>query len=84
MYPKIQFYSVLNNMSNIDAKNHTVEKYFLVKICQIWVVFDATTQAKKELIFVKIINFQEVQQQHPRQKCILLNSLKEGYLSACS
>lgn len=74
----------MNDLSNIDAKNHTVEKYFLVKICQIWVVFDATTQAKKELIFVKIINFQEVQQQHPRQKCILLNSLKEGYLSACS
>ena len=51
MYPKIQFYNVLNNMSNMDAKNHTVEKYFLVKICQIWVVFDATTQAKKRVDF---------------------------------
>ena len=38
-------------MSNMDAKNHTVEKYFLVKICQIWVVFDATTQAKKRVDF---------------------------------
>ena len=51
MYPKNQFYNVSINMPNMDAKNHTVEKYFLVKMCQIWVVFDATTQAKKRVDF---------------------------------
>ena len=47
MNPKTQSDKVINNM---HAKNHTVEKYFLVKICQIWVVFDATTYSGKKRV----------------------------------